>query len=263
MTIFDLTKHIYGYYHLYMLKYDITYFDKVNSTNTILKQLAAYGAQEGKVIVANCQTEGKGRNGKSFYSPEGSGVYFSVLLKPCADMEKILYLTPCMAVAVCETIEKNAGSPTGIKWVNDIFMNGKKVCGILTESGKDIYGNTFVIIGAGINLSNPPNGFPPELRNIAGSVYDNQILSDRIKENFIIEILKNLSKYYEKFTEKSFLDAYRKRSVLNGKNITVKTNNQTFSAFVLGIGDDFELLAKTSAGKIHALTSAEILSFEK
>lgn len=147
---------------------------EVTSTNTLLKVQAEQGAPEGTVLIAESQTAGKGRLGRHFTSPPGTGIYFSLLLRPRCTAEKSLFITTTAAVAVCEAIEQVTGLNPQIKWVNDVYLNEKKVCGILTEASVDFEngGLNWAVLGIGINIAVPEEGFPEEIRSIAGAIFD-------------------------------------------------------------------------------------------
>ena len=148
--------------------------ETVNSTSSVLREMAAKGAPEGLVIVAEEQTAGKGRLGRSFYSPRGHGVYFSILLRPGVKAEDTTLITSAAAVAAARAIESVFGVHVGIKWVNDLMLNGKKVCGILTEAtfGAGSSVAESAILGIGINISTPAAGFPGELAGVAAALTD-------------------------------------------------------------------------------------------
>ena len=152
----------------------LQYVPSLPSTNTALKAMAADGAPEGTVLIAGEQTAGRGRMGRSFYSPPDSGLYLSLLLRPDMSAVEATRLTACAAVAVAETIEALSGREAQIKWVNDILVDGRKVCGILTEASVDCENGMMrhVIIGIGVNTHVPKTDFPEELRSIAGAAFD-------------------------------------------------------------------------------------------
>ena len=147
--------------------------DSVKSTNTALKELAKKGAPEGYLLSASSQTRGRGRLNRIFFSPKGTGLYCSLLLRP--EIALPSYALTCLsAVALCETIE-SYGIACGIKWVNDVYVNGKKAAGILVESAIDPDGRIrYAVIGIGVNLFQPTGGFPEEIREKAGSVFDSE-----------------------------------------------------------------------------------------
>ena len=151
---------------------DVRVYRTISSTNTVLKALAADGAGANLALVAEHQTAGRGRMGRSFCSPSGTGLYFSLLLRPKVPAAEAMSITACAAVAVSRTIEELTGRSTRIKWVNDILIGQKKVCGILTEAGIDAETGMlrYAVIGVGINVREPEGGFPPEIAGIAGAV---------------------------------------------------------------------------------------------
>ncbi|WP_305768298.1 biotin--[acetyl-CoA-carboxylase] ligase [Candidatus Epulonipiscium viviparus] len=164
-----LNSEIISQYLLEPSMFNIECYDVVSSTNLLLKQ--RYAEPEGLVIIANAQEAGMGRVGRTFFSPKNSGIYFSVLLKP-NDSNTVNFVTAMAGVAVCKAITKIFNLSPKIKWVNDIYLNNKKICGILTQSSFSLENNTseYVILGIGINVYSPPEGFPSELENIAGSI---------------------------------------------------------------------------------------------
>ena len=150
---------------------DIEVYKEVTSTNTMLKERGSQGAKEGQVIIANMQTAGRGRIGRTFHSPSDTGIYMSILLRP-TDLipQDAVKITTLAAVCACEAIENVSGKSAAIKWVNDIFMDGLKVCGILTEAAMSLEsGNLdYVVLGIGLNAYEPEGGFPEESYNQSG-----------------------------------------------------------------------------------------------
>ena len=146
------------------------YLEEIDSTNRYVKQLGAAGAPEGRVVIANRQSAGRGRLGRSFFSPGEKGIYMSVLLRPEIELERAVLITSMAAVAVARAIERVSDIPAKIKWVNDIFLNRKKVCGILTESGINAETGKleYAVLGIGVNVGSME--FPEELKGIATSV---------------------------------------------------------------------------------------------
>ena len=146
---------------------------EVDSTNTYLKHRAAE-LPDGYAVVADCQTAGRGRRGRTFYSPSGTGIYMSILLHPTLPLERINMITVGAAVAVCEAIEETAGFTPDIKWVNDVLMHGKKLCGILTEASVEAETGqlSYAIVGIGINIRRPKDGLPDDIRGIVGCLED-------------------------------------------------------------------------------------------
>lgn len=232
------------------IKLKIVEAEEVGSTNDELKKLAAAGEPEGCVFVSKRQTAGRGRNGKNFYSPE-SGLYMSILLRPKTRGFDATFATAAAAVAVAKSIGRQAG----IKWVNDIIVDNKKVCGILTEA---VFGESakpeFVIVGIGINCYAPEGGFPDEIKNIAGAVFESgEGDPARLRQ----EVLDN---FFELYTggKTKIAREYRERCVTLGKRIEVQRGEELIVGTAVAIGDDFKLLLRTDPGKVIWLCSGEI-----
>lgn len=238
-------------------KYGFLLLDSVDSTNTLAKKLAGDGADKPLVIISDQQSAGRGRLGRSFYSPKSDGLYMSVLIDPEKEKIEIPTITHFVATAVANAIEELCdGVKVGIKWVNDLLIDGKKVCGILCESGRSGDGVDFTVIGIGVNLSE--RDFPDDIRNIAGSVYSctGQMI-DRVC--LAANIIKNLDKY-----EPDFMDNYRQRSVVIGKRVKVISYDDTYFAKAMSISDDGSLNVEDENGEKKELCFGEIsLCFEK
>ena len=149
----------------------LLWFDSIDSTNTRARELARQGAAHGTVLIADHQTGGRGRRGRSFHSPAGSGIYMSVILRPNCVPHHIMHLTCAAAVAMCDAVEAATGLRPGIKWTNDLVCGKRKIAGVLTELGFDNHGNVdFAVIGIGINCCQQEDDFPEDIRSIAGSL---------------------------------------------------------------------------------------------
>lgn len=239
------------------LKIDV--FESVSSTNTLMRKYATSGAREGYVIIANSQTDGKGRKGHTFYSPDNTGVYMSILLRPVQCTAKdAVKITTMAAVAVCEAVETLSGKTAQIKWVNDIFVNGKKVCGILTEAAFGLEDGflDYAVLGIGINAFAPEGGFPNEIKDIAGAVFDKG--ENEAKNRIAAEILNSFMKYYKTPQKDIYADNYKKRSFLIGKKVNVIKSDCTKSATALDIDNECRLIVKYDDGTIESLSSGEV-----
>lgn len=236
---------------------EITLLETVDSTNRFLKQNSD-NAKEWTTIIAENQTSGRGRYDRKFYSPENCGIYMSILLKPEISADSAVLITAAAAVAVSEVIEKVSAQKTQIKWVNDLLINSKKVCGILCEGVIDAKSCRIdrVILGIGINVYTPENDFDSSIKDIAGAVFKEEIPDMR---NLIIaEIINRLEYYYKNLKNKEFLQGYRSRSAVIGKNITVLQGNEPISAKAIGIDDNCCLEVEFSDGSTKKLSSGEI-----
>lgn len=235
--------------------FKIQHFDTVTSTNDIIKDLAKNGAPEGTVVIADAQTAGRGRMGRSFMSPSGTGLYMSMLLCPKLGATAALLITTAAAVAVATAIEKHTKKDTYIKWVNDIFVGGKKVCGILTEGTFAQDGRLdFAILGIGVNLQVPKESFG-ELADIAGAIFDDDSYSN---EEFVKDILCEFEKLYRNLESAPHYGEYVKRDMLCGKCVNViRAGEVLYSAKVLGINKDFSLLVE-HGGIRESLSTGEV-----
>ncbi len=235
---------------------DILIFDSVTSTNTLLKEMADKKVKEGVAILARAQTAGKGRMGRFFFSPPRTGIYMSILLRPDFPAQDLKFLTPMAAVAVSKAIEKISGDTTEIKWVNDIYMKDKKVCGILTEASIKEDKINYAIIGIGVNLEPPKSGFPKEIKSVAGGIFEKA--PEGAFECLYKEIYDNILSYYRKFKDKKFIGEYIKKcTYLKGREITVSDGDNTYTA-VADIPDlECRLKVTDSSGKEMLLYSGE------
>ncbi len=229
----------------------------VSSTNTLAKEMAANKAPEGTVLIASEQTNGRGRMGRSFYSP-ATGLYLSLILRPKLSIEDSLLITTSSAVAVAKAIEKITNEDVHIKWVNDLFMQGKKVCGILTEASLNIEngGLEYAIVGIGINVNT--KDFPSDIKDIAGSIFLDKPKNQPITSILAAEVLNNLADSMDKLTSKDYLEEYKKRSFLIGRDIYVLKEKKVFPAKAIGIDNRARLLVEYPNSTKEALTSGEV-----
>lgn len=234
------------------MKFDVIKKDVVNSTNTLLKEMAHAGAKDGTVVIANRQTAGKGRMGRSFYSPENTGVYMSVLVKRESLFDPTL-MTTAAAVAVMKAIEDTFGKKTQVKWVNDILLDGKKVCGILTEGEFRGSKLVYAVIGIGINVAT--KDFPDEIKERAGSIAADVSL----KEKFIQNLLLHLSRELENAESKDYLDFYRERCITVGKKVKIiSPGKEPIQAFAEGVDDNAALIVRLDNGTVRHILSGEV-----
>lgn len=237
---------------------DVIFSDETDSTNAVIKRLAEDGAKEGTVAVSLSQTAGRGRLGRSFYSPP-SGIYLSLLLRPKFSLQQSLMLTVAAAVAVCNAIEKNSGFECQIKWVNDVYINGKKVCGILTEGAIEAETGSlkYAVVGVGINLTAPKGGFPKDIADRADTVFKTDEIRAEIAASVSADALNGFFEYYREIDKKQFMCEYRKRSYLDGKTVTVEQDGKVVTALVLGIDENGGLIVKKGE-KTELLTAGDV-----
>ncbi len=233
----------------------ILLIDNVDSTNNYLKILAEKGESENTVVIAKRQSGGKGRMGRKFFSDSG-GVYMSVLLKPKFSAQKSLFITTAAAVAVANAIETVTGNQTQIKWVNDIFVKGKKVCGILTEASIDFEtgGLCYAVLGIGINVKKPKDDFPEEIREIAGVISDEKVDVSLLISN----ILNNFFEIYHNIETSDFMNVYKQKSMIIGKDIFVLRGENKTPAKAIDIDDNARLLVEYENGEREYLSSGEV-----
>ena len=239
---------------------DLRVYKSISSTNTVLKQLAESGEAEGTVLLAEEQTAGRGRMSRSFFSPPRSGLYMSLLLRPHMSAQLSTRSTACAAVAVAEAIEELTGCRAEIKWVNDVLVDGKKVCGILTEGSIDCESGLmhYAIVGIGINIRPPEGDFPAELRQIAGALPaapDGEDLRCRLAA----AVLDRLMDLYEQLPEGDCYEAYKSRSCLIGRQINIlPLEGEPVPATAIGVERDFSLRVRLTDGTEKCLSSGEV-----
>lgn len=219
----------------------------LDSTNTRAKALAANGAPHGYLVIAESQTGGKGRMGRAFFSPEHSGVYISYVLHPGMLAEKAVMITSMAAVAVARAIEAVADVKVGIKWVNDLYINARKVCGILCEASMDFESGQleYAVLGIGVNVA--AMRFPEELDAIATSI-ENECGRPVSRNRLIAEISNQLNVLYGQLESLEFMGENRKRSVVIGQDVQVIRGGESFPAHALDIDDQGRLVIRTGKG---------------
>ena len=235
--------------------------DSVDSTNTRLKALAAAGAPEGTVLLAEEQTAGRGTRGRSFSSPKGQGLYLSVLLRPSTSLEELLTLTGWAAVALRDGIQAACGADAGIKWLNDLYLGGRKLCGILTElsllgeSGEPDY----VVLGAGINLTQTAGDFQAQgLDGIATSLAMEGYAPER--HHLAARVLTALEEMYRAFPARrgDYLRRYRERCLTVGRRVAFQKNGRELTGTAVGITDQFALEVRLEHGDVLTLSSGSV-----
>ena len=238
----------------------VTVYDAVTSTNDLLRDAAAAGAPEGTVIIARQQTAGRGRQGRAFFSPPDTGLYLSMLLRPELCAETVLAVTPMGAVAAAKAAEACTGQRVQIKWVNDLLLNGKKICGILAESqfsaqtGKPDY----IVLGIGFDLLEPPCGYPPALREIAGALFPHGTDPQAAFLDCAAALISALDEEYAGLAEKRYLAAYRERLCVLHRPVIVMENGTERRAEALAVDDDLRLLVRYEDGTKQWRSTGEI-----
>ena len=235
-------------------------YQSIDSTNTQLKAMAAEGAEAGLALIAESQTAGRGRMGRSFYSPADSGLYLSLLLRPTLPAALAVRLTACAAVAAAEIIEELSGRETAIKWVNDVYMDGRKVCGILTEASVDTERGAlrYAVVGVGVNLRRPEGDFPDDLRGIAGAAFDGMETPD-LRCRLAAGILDRLWDFSENPADPAVFEAYRRRSLVLGREINILApGKDPEPAVAVELEEDYSLRVRLPDGSTRRLSSGEV-----
>ena len=250
--------------------FDLEVLSDVDSTNTYLKrmapQLKAVGNSEAApwhTVIAGSQSAGRGRMGRSFVSPSGSGVYLSVFLMPRLSAQQAVRITTAAAVAACRAIEACIAGESPqrqpcIKWVNDILVDGRKTCGILTEASIDLEsgGMDWAIMGIGFNVYEPEGGFPEELKTIAGPIALNR--QRDLRSRIAAAFLKSFRQVYAGLESGGFAEEYKARSFLIGKPVYVLRGGASRPATACDIDDECRLLVRYEDGTSEALSSGEV-----
>lgn len=246
--------------HLKHNELNLTVYESISSTNTVLKELAEQGAEHGTVIISQEQTAGKGRMGKKFFSPSKTGIYLSILVRPDIPAQEALFLTTSAAVATARAIEDVSDKKADIKWVNDVYISDKKVCGILTEAAFNIETGKldYAIIGIGINICYPEGGFPEDINQIATAVFDKNSDTIHKRSLLIANLLDYFMDYYNNFDKKAYVDEYIKRSMLIHRKIFIFNGNNTIPAIAKEIDRECRLKVQFEDGTEKWLSSGEV-----
>ena len=234
--------------------FDIKIFDILSSTNDFAKELINSNTfKNGTTIIANSQTEGRGRFARKFYSPANTGIYFSSILKVSLPIQDVSLITIISAIAVCKAITRHTNLKPKIKWINDIYLNNKKICGILVEniSNSTNLKSKGIVVGIGINSST--ENFPKDIENKAGS-----IMYDKLSRNKLIaEIINNLFDLAKDVYDKKIIEEYKSLSLVLNKEITYTKNNKFFTATAIDINNNGNLIVKDSNNNVIVLENEE------
>lgn len=245
-----------------LMNYEIVYIDSIDSTNTFAMKNADNGELPADVnlfIIADSQTAGRGRLGRSFESSQGNGIYATLVVRPQKKTYEIASITLVVALAVVRAFDKLFGLETKIKWPNDIILNGKKLCGILTEMKNEGQKLKFVAVGFGINVANEQ--FPEELKDKATSIYM-ETGQRTERKNIVAAVVKEFEELYEQYLDNEDLlfmvDEYNERLINRNREIVIEHNNERKNAIQLGI-DKTGVLKVLVDGEEKSITSGEIL----
>ena len=236
-------------------------YEQLPSTNRTAREMAADGAPDGTVVIAHEQSAGRGRKQRSFFSPGGTGLYMSVIVRRELIATDALRLTTMAAVATAQAIEAMIGRKVGIKWVNDIYLDGKKVCGILTE-GSIVPGEKnlqYAVIGIGVNITPPKDDFPDEIKHIAGAILPSVDDATDARARLAAGILNRLMMLMDHDDPALCLDEYRRHLILRGREIIVyEADEVPRPARALDVDEEYRLLVRFEDGSMGALDSGEV-----
>ena len=236
-------------------------FEEVTSTNTLLKDLGRQGAPAGTVLVADRQTGGRGRLGRTFLSPGGVGVYLSALIRPDCAPTELMHLTCAVAVAMCDAVENAFGFRPGIKWTNDLVVGTKKLGGILTELGLDPKTGrvSYAVLGIGINCGQESGDFDPAIRDIATSA--RMVLGrETDRERLIAEMVRALEAMDRTLLRSpaAMLERYRRDCITLGQQVSIVRGDEVRHALALDIDAEGGLIVRYDSGEIGTVTSGEV-----
>lgn len=241
-------------------KNHVLYFDTLDSTNTYAKMLASQGAPHGTVVIANSQTAGRGRMGRSFHSPQGNGIYLSLILRPNCPAAKLMHLTCAVGVAMCDAVQEVTGFRPGIKWINDLVFDSKKLGGILTELSLAADGSVdFAVVGIGINCNQSARDFPNELKNIATSLsvcIENPVSRPLLAASMIRHLYAMDANLIS--SKESVIDRYCHDCVTLDKEVVLHNAQGTRACYAYGVDSDGALQVRFPDGHCESVSSGEV-----
>ncbi|BEP30171.1 biotin--[acetyl-CoA-carboxylase] ligase [Helicovermis profundi] len=238
---------------------EVFYFDSINSTNEYAKEIGRNSNMENVLVISDIQTDGKGRLGRKWLSSESSGVWMSLLLKPNLNPTDASKITQIASAAIVTAIEEFYNLNVGIKWPNDIIINGKKIAGVLTEMNSELGEINFIVVGIGINVNT--KSFPEEISDIASSLFlESGLEIDRKKiiEKVIYYFYKFYNEYIKNKEFNEVLDINKKKSVTLNRDVFIIRRNETFEAYAYDLNRDGELMVRDKDGKESVVFYGEV-----
>ena len=235
-------------------------FASIDSTNAYLKRIAVDDAPDGAVAVAAAQTAGRGRRGRVFQSAADKGVYLSALLRPQLATDALMPLTGLCAVAMCDAVERVCGVRPQIKWTNDLILNGKKLCGILTELGMESGTLSYVVIGIGINVSHRTEDFEGEVADLATSL-ERELGKEVSKNELAAAMIASLDTLYDDLrcgNTADYVERYRRDCVTLGKEVQLLWQDVHEKVFALDVDEQFGLVVRREDGRIETVRTGEV-----
>lgn len=234
----------------------LVYLESVDSTNSYARRLASQGAPEGTVILANHQTGGRGRMGRSFSSPAGMGIYLSVILRPNCPPQELMHLTCAAGLAAVEAVANTTPYTPGIKWTNDLILSGRKLGGILTELSIESGLVSWAIVGIGINCCQHSNDFPAELRDMAISLE----LQPSQRYQLAAELIRSLHRMRKRLLcqQEAIVAEFSGHCVTIGQEISILQGTQLLHGKALGVENDGALTVQLTDGTVRRIVSGEV-----
>lgn len=245
--------------HLELPDIYMKFYEELESTNQTAKEaVVARAAGHGSFVLARTQTAGRGRRGREFYSPKDAGLYLSVILEPKEKLRDSLLLTTAAATAVYRAVREVCEEELSIKWVNDLYCRGKKVCGILTEAITDFESGDIeaAIVGIGLNLYEEPGGYPRELSQVAGGIFEDRQAAERIDLNCLVAAVINA--LLEETGNLHLSEIYVAHNLIPGRRITITDGTHSRTAQALSIYEDGRLEVQEEDGSISLLSYGEV-----
>ena len=237
-----------------------SFFDSTDSTNLRALALAKNGAPEGAVVIADSQSEGRGRLGRKWVSPSGVNLYTSIIFRPNIPPHRAHAITLVSAVAVAETIGGLCGKKPEVKWPNDVLLDSKKVAGILTEMSSETDRVNFIVVGIGINANMTLENAPLEIKSVATSIAEKTSMPvDRVR--LATALYSNLEKWYKIFIKSGLppvLKAWKDYFMKEGKPVTVKGLTKTIKGICLGVDEEGALLLRLPSGEVERVVSGDV-----
>ncbi len=239
----------------------VHYYEEIDSTNNLAKAMAAQGAPAGTILIADRQSAGRGRLGRSFLSPAGMGIYLSIILRPNCKASEIMHLTCAAAVAACNAVESALGFRPGIKWTNDLVYNGRKLGGILTELSIDpkTHQVDYAVIGIGLNCCQEEGDFDESIRSIACSAQmatGHPVDRERITARLILALSDMDSKLLTH--SDAMLAQYRRDCITLGKQVSIVRGSQIDHAVAVDIDHLGALIVRYEDGSLDTINSGEV-----
>lgn len=239
---------------------EIHYLTEVGSTNETARSLAEEGAPEGTIVLAEIQTGGRGRLGRMWVSPFGKGIWMSLILRPPIAPPAAPHLTLAAAVAVARAVREVTGLPAGIKWPNDLLVNGRKVCGILTEMKAEVDAVHYIVVGIGINVNLRAEDLPPDVRELATSLMM-ELGAAVPRVRLAREVLSRLSELYSLYLQEGFppvREAWKEMNITLGKRVKVSSTWDEYHGTAVDIDNEGALLVRGEDGQQRRFYAGDV-----